>query len=325
MVASCKAFSYEPCMTSNKTAFVFPGQGSQAITMGKTLAEAFPIAKQTFQEVDDALEQHLSKIMFSGDIDELTQTENAQPAIMAVGMAVVRVLEQQTKKPLQGRFVAGHSLGEYTALCAAGTFSLKDTAKLLKTRGQAMQAAVPAGNGAMAALLGLSLEQVEAITAANDCVIANDNAPGQIVISGASKTVEAGMQDAKQQGAKRSVLLNVSAPFHSPLMLPAALVMQEALKSTLINIPALTLIANVTAAPTNDTTKIKELLVQQVTGRVRWRESIEFMAENGIETVIECGHGKVLSGLIKRINRDLKTINLQEPADFDALVAATGL
>lgn len=301
----------------DKIAFVFPGQGSQAVGMGQKLAETFPIAKQTFQEVDDALKQKLSQIMFKGDMEELTQTANAQPAIMAVGMAVINVLRHQTGQPLPAHFVAGHSLGEYTALCAANVFSLADTARLLKTRGEAMQAAVPVNTGAMAAVLGLSLETLEPIVQQTDCVIANDNAPGQVVISGSVESVQKAIELTKEKGAKRSVLLNVSAPFHSPFMQPAAAVMQNALSEVSANTPKPILIANVTAAPVSKPAEIKNLLVQQVTDRVRWRQSVEFMATHNIETLVECGHGRVLSGLAKRINRDLKAINLQDPADFE--------
>ncbi len=308
-------------------AYVFPGQGSQAVGMGKELAQAFAEAREVFGEVDEALSQNLSKLMFEGPDDELTLTENAQPALMAVSMAVVRVLEKQGKVSIRNtaRYVAGHSLGEYSALAAAGSLTLSDAARLLKTRGQAMQKAVPVGVGAMAALLGLDLDQAQEVAgeASADgevCAAANDNAPGQVVVSGHKAAVERAIALAKTKGAKRAIMLPVSAPFHCPLMKPAAEAMAEALAKVTIRAPAVPVIANVTASTVIDPDEIRRLLVEQVTGLVRWRESVHLMKEAGVSTLVECGAGKVLSGLAKRIDPDLTGISLQGPADIEAFI-----
>lgn len=307
-------------------AFVFPGQGSQAVGMGKELSEAFPIARQVFEEVNDALKQKLSKLMFEGPEDELTLTENAQPALMAVSMAAMAVLkfEGGIELPKVASFVAGHSLGEYSALAAAGSFSLADTARLLKIRGQAMQQAVPVGEGAMAALLGLDLEQAREVVAeaAKGDVLstANDNAPGQVVISGKREAVERAVDVAKEKGAKRAMLLQVSAPFHCPMMAPAADVMADALAEVNIDAPVIPLIANVTAGPVEDPVEIRRLLVEQVTGMVRWRECCMTMREKGVDTLIEVGSGKVLSGLARRIDKEFSALNVGLPADIEAFL-----
>lgn len=308
-------------------AFVFPGQGSQAVGMGKDLGDAHAVARAVFQEVDDALGQNLSGLMFEGPSDDLTLTENAQPALMAVSMAVIRVLESQGfDLKTAGTFVAGHSLGEYSALCAAGSLTIGDTARLLKIRGRAMQKAVPVGEGAMAALLGLELEQAQEIAAAaaqgEVCQAANDNAPGQVVVSGAKAAVERAIALAAEKGAKRSVLLPVSAPFHCALMQPAADAMAEALAGVTINAPVIPLVANVTAAAVTAPEDIRRLLVEQVTGAVRWRESVLYMKEQGITTLVECGSGKVLSGLAKRIDKSVAGVALNTPADIDAFLAS---
>lgn len=307
-------------------AFVFPGQGSQAVGMGKELSEAFPIARQVFEEVNDALKQKLSRLMFEGPEDELTLTENAQPALMAVSMAAMAVLKVEGGIELSkvASFVAGHSLGEYSALAAAGSFSLADTARLLKIRGQAMQQAVPVGEGAMAALLGLDLEQAREVVAeaAKGDVLstANDNAPGQVVISGMREAVERAVDVAKEKGAKRAMLLQVSAPFHCPMMAPAADVMADALAEVNIDAPVIPLIANVTAGPVEDPVEIRRLLVEQVTGMVRWRECCMTMREKGVDTMIEVGSGKVLSGLARRIDKELSALNVGLPADIEAFL-----
>jgi [acyl-carrier-protein] S-malonyltransferase len=308
-------------------AFVFPGQGSQAVGMGKELADAFPAAREVFQEVDDALDQNLSRLMFEGPLDDLTLTENAQPALMAVSLAVMAVLKVEAGVTLteHASFVAGHSLGEYSALAAAGTFSIADTARLLKQRGQAMQNAVPVGEGAMAALLGLDLAAAREVVAeaAEGEVLdtANDNAPGQVVVSGKRSAVERAVEVATEKGAKRAMLLQVSAPFHCAMMAPAADIMAQALASVDINAPCVPLIANVTAAPVEDPAEIRRLLVEQVTGMVRWRESCLTMRDKGVETLVEAGAGKVLSGLAKRIDPDLKGLSVGKPADIEAFLA----
>ena len=307
-------------------AFVFPGQGSQAVGMGRELSAAFPVAREVFEEVDDALSQALSRLMFEGPEDRLTLTENAQPALMAVSLAVVRVLESEGSFVLaeKGAAVAGHSLGEYSALAAAGTLSLADAARLLKRRGQAMQEAVPVGEGAMAAVLGLSVEDAEALAeeAANGdvCVVANDNAPGQVVLSGDAAAIERATALAPEKGAKRCIPLSVSAPFHCPLMAPAAEVMEEALAKVAFAPPALSVVTNVTAARESDPTRLRTLLVEQVTGRVRWRESVEAMRDDGVEMLVELGSGKVLSGLTRRVDRDLKASALGSPEDIEAFL-----
>lgn len=304
-------------------AFVFPGQGSQEVGMGKALADAFAPAREVFQEVDDALGQNLSKLMFEGPDDELRLTENAQPALMAVSMAVMRILAAEGGFSLDGKvdYVAGHSLGEYSALAAAGAFSLGDAARLLKTRGRAMQEAVPVGEGAMAALLGLDLdvarEVAEAAAQGEVCQAANDNAPGQVVVSGHAAAVERALEIAKEKGAKRAVLLPVSAPFHCSLMAPAADVMAEALEKTEINAPVVPLVANVTAESVADPDTIRRQLVEQVTGAVRWRESVLYMKDKGVGRLVEAGAGKVLSGLARRIDRELTGQALNGPDDIE--------
>lgn len=304
-------------------AFVFPGQGSQEVGMGKALADAFAPAREVFQEVDDALGQNLSKLMFEGPDDELRLTENAQPALMAVSMAVMRTLGAEGGFSLDGKvdYVAGHSLGEYSALAAAGAFSLGDAARLLKARGRAMQEAVPVGEGAMAALLGLDLdvarEVAEAAAQGEVCQAANDNAPGQVVVSGHTAAVERALEIAKEKGAKRALLLPVSAPFHCSLMAPAADVMAEALEKTEISAPVVPLVANVTAESVVDPDTIRRQLVEQVTGAVRWRESVLYMKDKGVDRLAEAGAGKVLSGLARRIDRELTGVALNGPEDIE--------
>lgn len=311
-----------------KRAFTFPGQGSQAVGMGKDLAEAYPEARAVFDEVDGALAQNLAKIMFEGPDETLRLTENAQPALMAVSLAVVRVLEARgVSLKDSAAFVAGHSLGEYSALCAAGVFSLSDTAKLLRIRGQAMQQAVPVGAGAMAAILGLDLPavlQVAAEAAQGDiCGVANDNAPGQVVVSGDKAAVERAMEIAKAKGAKRALPLPVSAPFHCALMRPAADAMAEALNNVQMKAPMVPVVANVLARPITDPAEIRQRLVEQVTGMVRWTESVGWLAGEGrVTELIELGSGKVLSGLAKRIAPDTATQSIGTPADIDAFLAA---
>jgi [acyl-carrier-protein] S-malonyltransferase len=294
--------------------------------MGKELAEAFPVARQLFEEVDDALEQRLSRLMFEGPIEDLTLTENTQPALMAVSLAVVRVLEGEAGMVLADKapFVAGHSLGEYSALAAAGTLGVADAARLLKRRGVAMQRAVPVGEGAMAAILGLDLEAVQKIVreAAEDevCATANDNAPGQVVVSGNAAAVERAMVLAKEQGAKRSILLPVSAPFHCALMEPAAAEMRDALGMVTLQAPRMSLVSNVTAGSVNDPEAIRRLLVEQVTGMVRWRESVLYLKDQGVSTLYELGAGKVLAGLTRRIDRELTGQSVGTPQDVEDLL-----
>ncbi len=318
-------------MTDFKTrAFLFPGQGSQAVGMGKPLADAFAAAREVFEEVDEALGQRLSRLMWEGPGDELLLTENAQPAIMAASIAIVRVLQREGGLDLarHARIVAGHSLGEYTALCAAGAFTLAEAARLLKTRGQAMQQAVPVGAGAMSALLGAEIEQAEALAkecvaqAGGVCVVANDNAPGQVVISGSKAAVDKAPEIAKTMGIKRAMPLAVSAPFHSPLMQPAADQMREALAAVTIRPPACPIVANVTAAEISEPETIRRLLVEQVTARVRWRESVLALRGLGIETTVEAGGAKVLTGMVKRIDKELATVTLDTPADIEAFAKA---
>jgi [acyl-carrier-protein] S-malonyltransferase len=292
--------------------------------MGKAIADAFAPAREVFQEVDDALSQKLSKIMWEGPESDLVLTENAQPAIMAASIAVVRVLEREMSLDVakHARLVAGHSLGEYSALCAAGAFTLADTARLLKTRGQAMQSAVPVGEGGMIALIGAEIEQAEevarqAAAAGGTCVVANDNAPGQVVISGSADAIARAPDIAKALGIKRAMPLAVSAPFHSPLMQPAADRMAEVLAAVAIRPLAVPVLANVTAAEANDPEAVRRLLVEQVTGRVRWRESILALKSLGVETTVEFG-GKVLTGMVKRIDPSLQMISLETPADLEA-------
>ncbi len=308
-------------------AFVFPGQGSQAAGMGQELADAFPAARLVFEEVDETLKQNLSRIMFEGPEDELRLTENAQPALMAVSMAIVRVLREEGNIELGGvaSHVAGHSLGEYSALAAVDSLSLSDAARLLKLRGTSMQVAVPVGEGAMAALMGLSVEDAEAVAAAaveagaagDVCDAANDNAPGQVVVSGSTPAVERAVGIATERGAKRAIMLPVSAPFHCALMQPVAEAMEEALAETTILPPALPLVANVTAEEAVDPETIRRNLVAQVTGRVRWRECVLFLKDKDVDTLIETGAGRVLSGLTRRIDRDMSGTSLQGPADIE--------
>lgn len=308
-------------------AFTFPGQGSQTVGMGKDLADAFPEARAVFEEVDDALEQKLSAIMWDGSAEDLTLTANAQPALMAVSIAVMRVMAQRgfvlTNKV---SYVAGHSLGEYSALCAAGTLSLADTARLLRIRGNAMQAAVPVGMGAMAAIIGLEHEDVQAIckvaSADGPVQIANDNGGGQLVISGAKAPVEKAAALATEKGAKRAILLPVSAPFHSTLMGPAADAMREALASVEMKTPAVPLIANVLASPVTDADEIRRLLVEQVTGQVRWRETVEWFGANAVSVLYEIGAGKVLTGLVRRIDKNITGTAVNSPADIEAALTA---
>jgi len=305
-------------------AFTFPGQGSQSVGMGKDLADAFPEARRVFEEVDEALAQRLSRIMWEGPEAELTLTANAQPALMAVSLAAVRTLEARGFV-LKDRiaYVAGHSLGEYSALCAAGMFSIADTARLLRIRGNAMQAAVPVGEGAMAAILGLDQDGVEAACAeVGNCQIANDNGGGQIVISGAKPAVEHAARLCTEKGAKRALMLQVSAPFHSALMQPAADAMRAAFADVARQAPAVPVISNVAVAPLSDPDEIVARLVEQVTGRVRWRETVEWFAANGVTTAYEVGAGKVLSGLAKRISKDIATATIGTPADVEAVLAA---
>lgn len=306
-------------------AYIFPGQGSQTVGMGQALADAFPAAREVFEEVDDALKRKLSAIMWNGPMEELTLTVNAQPALMVHSIAMLRVLERETGVDVANvMFVAGHSLGEYSALCATKAISLADSARLLAIRGAAMQEAVPAGEGAMAALIGVDLDGAQkAIDAAEGegvCEIANDNAPGQVVISGAKSRIEKVCEAAKAFGAKMAKMLPVSAPFHSSLMAPAAARMEEALAGAAIHRPVAPLVANVTAREAESPDEIRKLLVQQVTGRVRWRESVAYMAEKGCDTFVEIGAGKVLAGLVRRIARDAKTLSVGEPGDIDAFV-----
>ena len=308
-------------------AFTFPGQGSQAVGMGKDLADAFPEARAVFAEVDDALGEKLSAIMWEGPEDTLTLTANAQPALMAVSMAAMRALEARgfvLKDKVS--YVAGHSLGEYSALCAAGMFSVGDCARLLRIRGNAMQAAVPVGEGAMAAIIGLDQAEVESACAeagrGSVCQIANDNGGGQLVISGAKPAVEHAARLCTEKGAKRALMLSVSAPFHSALMQPAADAMREALADVEKQAPAVPVVANVTVSPLTDPEDIAARLVEQVTGRVRWRETVEWFGANGVATLAEVGSGKVLSGLARRINRDIATLAIGTPADIDAAMAA---
>ena len=307
-------------------AFVFPGQGSQAVGMGEALLASFPTARETLEEVDDALSLNLSRLVREGPAEDLTLTENAQPALMAIGMAALRVLVRDAGFDFAGRVshVAGHSLGEYSALAAADAFSLADAARLLRTRGRAMQEAVPVGEGAMAALLGATLEQARGIAgdaAENQvCDIANDNAPGQVVLSGNSEAVERAVALAKERGIRRAVMLSVSAPFHCRLLKPAAEVMEEALSTVDMNPPEPPLVANVSAETVSDPDEIRELLVAQVTGLVRWRECVLALRAAGVETVVEIGAGKVLTGLARRIDPDLAALSVESPDDIEALL-----
>ena len=306
-------------------AFVFPGQGAQTIGMGQALAEAYPAAKAVFDEVDDALGQDLSGLIWNGDIADLTLTENAQPALMATSIAALRALQAEGVAIETASFVAGHSLGEYSALAAAGAISVADTARLLRARGRAMQEAVPVGVGAMAAILGLDFAAVQDIAAeaaqGEVCQAANDNDPAQVVVSGHKAAVERAVDIAKTKGAKRALLLPVSAPFHCSLMAPAADVMAQALSEVDINAPVVPLVANVLAQAVDDPTTIRSLLVDQVTGSVRWRESVLFMAQQGVTEVYEIGAGKALSGMIKRIDRSVTCAAVGTPDDVAAAAA----
>ena len=303
-------------------AFVFPGQGAQTIGMGKALAEAYPAAQAVFDEVDDALNESLSALIWEGDIDTLTLTQNAQPALMATSMAAMRALEAEGVTLDRAAYVAGHSLGEYSALAAAGTFSVADAARLLRTRGLAMQDAVPVGRGAMAAVLGLDLHTVtqvaDAAAQGQVCQVANENDPAQNVVSGDKDAVERATQLAKEAGAKRALLLPVSAPFHCALMAPAADKMAEALSAVTMNAPAVPVVSNVLAEAVSDPVQIRELLIRQVTGQVRWKTSVEWMAAQGVNAFWEIGAGKALSGMIRRIAREAETRNLATPEDVTA-------
>ena len=294
--------------------------------MGKALAEAFAVARETFQEVDEALAQNLSRLMWEGPESDLVLTENAQPAIMAASLAVIAVLRREGGLDLakHARLVAGHSLGEYSALAASGAFTLADTVRLLKARGRAMQQAVPVGEGGMSALLGAEIEQAEALAkecaaqTGGVCVVANDNAPGQVVISGTKAAIDRAPEIAKTMGIKRAMALNVSAPFHSPMMQPAADAMAKALAAVTIRPPAVPVVANVTAAEAQEPDMIRRLLVEQITARVRWRESVLSFRALGIETTVEAGGAKVLTGMVKRIDKELQTVTLDTPADIEA-------
>ena len=304
-------------------AFVCPGQGAQSIGMGKALAEAYVESKQVFEEVDDALGESLSKLIWEGDINVLTLTENAQPALMATSLAAARALTREGMGVETANYVAGHSLGEYSALAIAGALSIADAARLLRTRGKAMQAAVPVGVGAMAALLGLDFETASQVAkqAAGDevCEAANDNDPAQVVVSGHKAAVERAVELAKEHGAKRAVLLPVSAPFHCSLMSPAAAVMKEALSEATIISPSVPVVSNVKAQAVSDPDEIRELLIQQITGSVRWRESVMWMAQNDVSEIWEIGAGKALSGMVRRIDREVECKNIATPEDIRAL------
>jgi [acyl-carrier-protein] S-malonyltransferase len=307
-------------------AFVFPGQGAQALGMGREVAQAYPAALAVYQEVDDALGEKLSDLIWGDDQDALTLTQNAQPALMATSLAVMAALKAEGVDIASASFVAGHSLGEYSALAAAGTFTIADAARLLRKRGEAMQAAVPVGEGAMAAVLGLDFAAAEALAAeaaqGDICQVANQNDPAQNVISGSKAAVERAVEMAKAAGAKRALLLPVSAPFHCALMAPAADVMAEALDDVRMSTPAVPVVANVVAEAVSEPDQIRALLVQQVTGQVRWMSSVEWMAAQGVTEVWEIGAGKALSGMVRRINRDMDTRAVLSPDDVTAAAAA---
>jgi [acyl-carrier-protein] S-malonyltransferase len=309
------------------TAFIFPGQGSQKVGMGRELAEAFAAAREVFEEIDEVLGQKLSRLMWQGPDEELLLTENAQPALMAVSIAVVRVLEHEAGIAVRSRaaYMAGHSLGEYSAFAAAGAFALADSARLLKTRGRAMQSAVAVGEGAMAAVLGMDMAAVREVAAdaasGEVCEVANDNAPGQVVVSGHKAAVERAAKLAKDRGASRAILLPVSAPFHCSLMAPAADVMAEALANCDIRPPAVPVVNNVAASVVTDPDAVRTGLIEQVTGTVRWRESVELMAAKEVDTMIELGAGKVLSGLVRRIDRTVNCMSAGTPADMENLIS----
>lgn len=304
--------------------FVFPGQGSQSVSMGSAFIEQFSEARHIMEELDHVLGEKLSHHIAQGPLEILTLTENTQPALLAVSMAILRVIEKE-QGPIHtlASYVAGHSLGEYTALCAAGVLSFSDAVRLVRLRGQAMQNAVPAGQGAMAAILGLEIDQIENLltfsTPGNVCVIANDNSPGQVVISGHTDAVHVAIAKAQQAGAKRALLLPVSAPFHSPLMDPAAHVMEQAFESTSFHPPRIPIVTNVTAMPTNDANALKALLIQQITGRVRWRESMANLVTFDVSTCIEVGAGKVLTGLNKRITPNIHAVAINVPDDLQLI------
>ena len=312
----------------NGRAIVFPGQGSQVVGMGQGLAAAYPVARQIFSEIDEALGEQLSRLMFEGPDDELRLTRNAQPALMAVSIATLRVLESEAGRSIDefANYVAGHSLGEYSALAAVGALNLGDAARLLRLRGETMQTAVPLGEGAMAALLGAEIDVAREIAAAASsvgvCELANDNAPGQVVLSGATLAVEAAVQLASERGVRRAIMLPVSAPFHCSMMQPAAECMAEALSETVIRPPSVPLVANVLAAPVSGEEGIRTCLVQQVTAMVRWRESVLWMVANGVTSILEVGAGKVLTGLHKRIDRTLNSMAVGSPEDVAAAVDA---
>ncbi len=309
-------------------AFVFPGQGSQAVGMGVELANAFACARDVFEEVDDALKQRLSRLMAEGPEAELTLTENAQPALMAVSMAALRAIEREGNTSLArlATMVAGHSLGEYSALCAAGALGLADAARLLKRRGRAMQAAVPVGEGAMAALMGMELDAAREVAQAASkdtglvCDVANDNAPGQVVVSGAAAAVDKAIELAAGRGGRRSIKLPVSAPFHCRLMQPAADEMEKALAEVKVAVPVVPVVANVSAAPIDDPDQIRRKLVEQVTGTVRWRECVAAIKAGGAVSLVECGAGRVLSGLARRIDKDLQAVAVGTPQEVEAFL-----
>ena len=305
--------------------FVFPGQGAQVIGMGQTLARAYPKSRNVFEEVDDALNFKLSKLVWEGEIEELTLTENAQPALMATSIATLRAMEEEGISSDTVKYFAGLSLGEYSALCAAGALDLADTARLLRLRGKSMQKAVPIGVGAMAAILGLNFEVVEKIAQEASqkqvCQAANDNDPNQVVISGNLEAVERAIILAKEKGAKRAIILPVSAPFHCELMQPASDVMAEAFSKVSFKIPSSPIVANYSALPVVDPTEIKNLLIKQITGRVRWRETINYISQNGVDKVIEIGSGKALTGMIRRINKDINCYNIGSSDDLNKFLS----